>query len=326
MSVSIEDNLAEAKRIKYEAGVWVERQDGRALCDEEKAEFEAWLDASTAHRVAYWRADAAWSSANRLSALRAIETPRGESRLRRLWPLLTRAIAGAFAAALLVGGAAYYFPRDSEQTYATATGEHRAIALEDGTKITLNTDTVLHASLTRRERLIRLDHGEAFFQVKHETDRPFIVMVAGHKVTDLGTKFLIRADSGELEVALMEGRARLDTVDSWLQQHSAVMVPGDVVMATGNSLSRVTQTVREMNNALGWQRGVIVFYRTPLSEAAAEFNRYNKEKIVIASTSLRALPINGTLAANDPQQFARVLRNLFNIQAQTRGEEIVISR
>lgn len=321
-----EDKLAEAVRIKYEASAWVERQDGRMLSGAEKDEFEAWLSASLAHRVVYWRADAAWSSANRLSALRHTDIRRDETRFRRILPTLAKTIVGIFAVAAITWAAASYLSRGVEKTYTTAVGARQAVVLEDGSRIELNTDTVLHVSLSRQERIVKLDHGEAFFQVKHDTHRPFVVMVAGHKVTDLGTKFLIHADGGQLEVALMEGRARLDTADSWLQKHSAVLVPGDVVLATANSISRTTRTPRQLSNDLGWERGVIIFYRTPLSQAIEQFNRYNRKKIVIAAPSLNRLSINGTLAANDPGQFARVLRNLFNVQTQTRGAEIVISR
>ena len=50
---------------------------------------------------------------------------------------------------------------------------------------------------------------------EHDAEHPFVVKVAGHKITDLGTKFLVRAGAGQLEIALMEGRARLDTADAW---------------------------------------------------------------------------------------------------------------
>jgi transmembrane sensor len=321
-----ESRLAQAKKIKFEAGAWVEQQDNRELDQAEQAEFDAWLSESLAHRVAYWRADAVWRSANRLGALRPSKVSSIELRERRMVPMLVRVAAAVAMIGVVIGASHLFLSGTAEKTYATPVGGHRTLVLDDGSIIELNTDTVLHTALNSSQRLVMLDHGEVYFQIKHDAARPFVVKVAGHKVTDLGTKFLIRADEGQLEVALMEGRARLDTADAWIQRHSAVLLPGDVIVATANSMSRNTRTTRQLDSDLGWQRGVIVFYRTPLAEAAEQFNRYNHEKIVIADASLNALPINGTLAANDPEQFTRVLRNLFDVRTEKRGDGIVISR
>lgn len=319
-------NIEKAKQIRFEAGAWVERHDSDALSESEQAEFEAWLAQSMSHRVAYWRADAAWSNADRIKILRSEEPSASSIAHNGLVPVIAKAAAAFILVAALAAGAAFYFRTPPDRTYATSVGGRELVSFSDGTRIELNTNTAMRARMTTGERTVWLDHGEAYFQVEHDSRRPFVVMVAGHRITDLGTKFLVRADAGQLEVALTQGRARLDTQDAWIQKHSALLTPGDVVVATANSITRTRESTKQLANALSWKRGLLVFYRTPLADAAYQINRYNQEKVTIADASLNALPISGTLSANDPEQFARVLQKIFGLKTEKRGSEIVISR
>jgi len=311
-----------AQQIRAQAGAWVERRDTGALSESEQAEFDAWLAASMSHRVAYWRADAAWASADRIKIL---DSEKPESAARKALPGAIKAAAVFVLMAALAAGAALYSRAPADRTYATPLGGNETVSFADGTKIELNTDTLIRARMTTNERTIWLDHGEAYFQVKHNSARPFTVMVAGHRITDLGTKFLVTADAGKLQVALVQGRARIDTADKWMAQHSALLKPGDVVLATTDSMSRTRENTSELATQLSWRRGLLVFHRTPLAQAAYQINRYNREKVRIADAALNDLPISGTLSATDPDQFARVLENIFGLKAQRTRGEIVIS-
>lgn len=272
----------EAARVRLEAGAWVERQDGSGLSPDEALAFEEWLTRSMAHRVAYWRADAAWKSANRLRAFKHREqVPYTRSSFFTTATLL-RTTAALALIACVAAGAMVWRERPVETTVSTAVGEQKTIALSDGTKIELNTDTALHVTLTAQRRRVELDHGEAYFQVRHDASRPFVVMAAGHKITDLGTKFLVQANSGKLEVTLVEGSARLDTAEAWIQPHSAILAPGDVIVATANSLVRKTKDAKHLAADLGWQQGVLVFFvrrsvRLRMNSIATTIQRYRSQ-------------------------------------------------
>ena len=112
------ESLAKAKQIRFEAGAWVERQDSAPLTESEQAEFEAWIAQSMSHRVAYWRADAAWSSADRIKILNSQET--NPDRKRDTVPMMMRAAAAFILVATLAGGAALYFRAPADRTYSTA--------------------------------------------------------------------------------------------------------------------------------------------------------------------------------------------------------------
>ena len=78
-------------------------------------------------------------------------------------------------------------------------------------------------------------------------------------------------------------------------------------------------------NELGWRRGVLVFDNTTLADAAIEFNRYNRQKLVIADPAAARLTIDGTFQTTDVRHLP-MPRRTCSTARRDRGNEIVISR
>jgi transmembrane sensor len=291
-------------------------------------EFDAWLAHSLAHRAAYWRLKSVWERADRLTALRP-HTPRGDPASSTLTRGVTfLRIAAALVLIAVIGTVTKYWPSDSRtESYATAVGGHKNIELADGSKIELNTDTVLNTNVNAHHRSVELVRGEALFRVKHDSAHPFVVIVAKHRVVDLGTSFLIRKKSDRLEVALLEGRARLESDDAQDQiNRVAILVPGDEAVVTSKMVSVVRKSPLALQSELGWRRGVLVFHRATLTDVADEYNRYNSQKIVIADASAGARVISATLPVHDVAAFARIARNFLGLHVDENSDEVVISR
>jgi transmembrane sensor len=152
------------------------------------------------------------------------------------------------------------------------------------------------------------------------------VKVAGHLVTDLGTKFLVRADTNRVEVALTEGSARIDSFNAGLNRRSVVLKPGDVAIAAGKYLSVTKSSRQRLADTLGWRHGVLIFDHTTLAEAADEVNRYNKKKLVIADAEAGRFMIGGTFPTNGVETIAAAAKDFFGLRVDDRGDEILISR
>jgi transmembrane sensor len=152
-----------------------------------------------------------------------------------------------------------------------------------------------------------------------------VVLAAGHRVTDLGTKFAVKSGNDRVEVSLIEGRAQFDSTSSEKPQ-SAVLTPGDVVVATANSMRLTRKTNDDLSKQLGWRRGVLIFDNTTLASAAKEFNRYNRQKLVVEGSVAAALTVVGTFQANDVEAFADVAQLVLHLKVRKRGTETVISR
>jgi transmembrane sensor len=213
-----------------------------------------------------------------------------------------------------------------ERTYATDIGQRENLLLADGSQIELNTDTVLRVSRGDGPKTVTLEKGEAFFNIKHNASRTFIVKAGGSRVIDLGTKFLVRQDVDHLRVTLFEGSAKLETAVAGAPARSAVLLPGNVAVASGGAMSITKQPSDILKDNLAWQRGEVTFHFTSLAEAAAEFNRYNQKKIIVRGSEIAGLEIGGTFGMHDVTQFGRLAHHLLGVQVEDRGDEIVLTR
>jgi transmembrane sensor len=310
--------------VRAEAAEWLARRDRGPWSEEDRTALERWLAQSLAHSTAFWRLEAAWNRADRLRAVRADTGNRFLQAVgSRISPMLFRAAAAALVIGI-AGTSAFYAMQPRERSYETTVGGHETLTLGDGTKVELNTDTTVRVSQDRRK--VWLDRGEAYFDVVHDAAHPFTVMVGDHRVTDLGTKFLVRQNANRIEVSLFEGRAKLDSTAEWSRSRSATLMPGDVAVATANSLSVMKKPEKAMTSELGWRRGVLIFRHASLAEAAAEFNRYNRRKLVVEDAAAARLTIDGTFQADNIEDFTRLAQLVLGVRAEDRGSEIALMR
>ena len=312
-----------ATEIQSRAADWLlERREGQ-WSDERQIELDAWLEESLAHRIAYWRLDAAWGRADLLGAMRRPAFQRPPAPKRKAWPNLLR-ITAAVLTVGAVAGALQWFEagKTGEKIYATAVGERERLTLADGSQIELNTDTQVRTEIAANQRKIWLDKGEVYFEVKHNEKKPFVVMVGDHRITDIGTKFVVRRDQSEFKVSVLEGIVRLE--DS--RTAPKILTKGEIAVASSTRTEIVRQSQRELADAMGWQRGVLVFDHTTLGDVAVEFKRYSTTKIVIADPKIAALTIDGTFPSNNSRAFMRLAQAVLGLSVDDRGGEIVISK
>ncbi len=312
--------------LSREAARFIEQRDFGSWTSEDQAELDTWLAQSHTHRVAFLRLDAGWKRAGLLSALQPVRPMRAGHAPRRHWWSITGASLVAATALIAFGLSGGFQPSKSKiQTYTTAIGGRQTLELADGSRIELNTDTVLRVSTANGARKAWLDKGEAYFKIKHDSARPFIVFAGAHRITDLGTKFTVREEGNALKVALLEGAARLDT-NSTSGPRSAVLKPGDVALATATSLSVNKKPEQQLAQEVSWEHGILTFDRLSLIDAATELNRYNTRKLIIADPAAARLTIGGTFATNDVDAIANVAHEIFGLHVEHQGNNIVITR
>lgn len=318
--------LPSAKQNRAEAAAWLERRHREDWTVEDQEKFDVWLAASPAHMVAYVRVETAWKRADRLSVLRSPDSIASHvSPMGNAFSVMS-IVAGILILAVLAGFAvAPDLFHSGQRVYATGTGGHRVITIADGTQIELNTETVLRTKAGSTTREVWLDKGEAFFRIAHDTKHPFVVFVGDRRVTDLGTKFVVRREPQRLEVALLEGRALFDAPNGTAGA-PVILTPGDVITEKNNTAILTKKSSQDLSAELGWRRGMLIFKHTTLADAADEFNRYNSAKIIVADHATGALTIGGTFQADNIEVFARAMRDLLGVQVENRGNQTVISR
>lgn len=319
-------DAAGASPLDMKAALWLARRDRDDWSQSDQAEFDAWLSASAAHTITFLRLTDAWNRADRLAALRAPAAEQLSSLSRgSIRKIAVRVMVFCVVVAALSAAGALYLFAPRESTYATPVGGREVIALSDGSQVELNTDTVLRVSADQQHRTVTLDKGEAYFQIRHDARHPFVVNVLGRRVTDIGTRFVVRADAGRVEVALVEGRARIDSADG-AQARSAILTPGDTAVATSGAMSITKKPAASLADQLAWRQGLLIFNSTTLADVATEFNRYNGKKLIIADPVAARLSIMGKFPVNDVELFGRVAKAVLGVRVESRDNSVVISR
>jgi transmembrane sensor len=295
--------------------------------------FRAWRR-SPSHRAAYEHIEQVWRDAGALKDDRDIQAALAEAVARserrparrpgiaNLWwvQLLAGAAAiGAVTAAVLV------WPNLSGQTFVTAKGEGRLVALTDGSRVRLDTDTRLTVRLLGPERDVRLTRGQAFFEVAHDAARPFIVSADGVSVRAIGTRFDVRRDTdqnGAVAVTLVEGQVEVQADHG---RQTLTLKPGErVAYAPGRELGVPTSI--DLAAAISWTSGRIVFRSMPLGAAVAEINRYSARPIRLEAAKLEDAPVSGVFEAGDTAAFISGVCALYGLRATTEvNGDVVLS-
>lgn len=345
------------RQIERDAALWLARRDAGGWGDKQQAALAAWLDASTAHRVAFLRIESIWNETARMKTLAAGAAPspvpaRGawqdspyfaplfnsaprdpatfhrtaRAPRRRRWPLLAAVAASLLAIVVTMGGLAWREASHIDRgEWQTTLGAQQSVQLADGSSATLGSDSKLRAALSRHERDLYLPRGEAFFDVAHDPARPFVVHVEGYHVIAVGTRFDVRHEDNGLRVVVTRGLVRLQPAKD--PQRAATDLPaGSVALVKGNAVSVRQLPLDEAREFLNWRDGYVAFHGTPLAEAVREFNRYNARKIVLADPSLDSLRVGGNFRLDNSAGFVRLMQQIFPIHADSGNGDIVLSR
>lgn len=244
------------------------------------------------------------------------------------WPRLA---AAAFAGVLVIAGAGlgahhYFHGVIEEAAYATALGDLNRVPLSDGSGATLSSDSRIAVSLSRSERHIDLQRGEAFFEAAKDPRRPFVVSAGPRQVVAVGTRFAVRRDGADLRVVVTEGTVRLEaSPDAEGHPQPTTLLPaGSLAIASRNGVVVRSGSVADAERLVDWRSGFVTFRDTSLAEAASEFNRYNARKIVMGDPAVGALRVGGNFRWSNVDAFVRLLEQGFPVRAEARADRVVL--
>ncbi|MBO9713303.1 FecR domain-containing protein [Sphingomonas sp.] len=318
--------MSRADTVEQAAAEWLGRREEAAWSATDEAAFGAWMEASLAHKAAYWRLEHGWRMADRIGALGPVEPVAAPPASRRPARIALAALAASLLVALV--GSALWLMRPQTVPIArfhTPVGGHQLVALADGSRIELNTATEVRSAVGAARREVWLDRGEAYFEVALRRGEAFIVHAGSRTITALGTKFSVRCDGDTVSVSVLEGSVRIEDALRGGAAASATATKGDRVIIRGVSTLVAAQSVERVEDALAWRDGMLAFDQTPLSEAAAEFNRYNHRRLVIDDPAVASIRIGGAFQASNVDAFARLLKDAYGLRMTVRQDEIVIS-
>lgn len=273
---------------------WFARLRSDTVSAQERAEFEVWRDSSLANRRAYDELTGIWNAMDGLDAAPA----EGPARIRMAAFGLAGTIAAAVAWLLIAMVAA--LPPFAPDTYETAAGEQRSLPLADGSTVHLNTRTRVAVDLTDSERHVRLDSGEALFDVAADPARPFIIATGSGAIRVLGTRFNVRRLAGSTDVAVIEGKVHVaagGTDDPGEIAASVTLTAGQQVRIAAAGLSGIATISPGL--IASWRDGRLIYRGVPLSEVVSDLNRYLENGIRIGDSALEDLTVTAVIRIED---------------------------
>lgn len=194
----------------------------------------------------------------------------------------------------------------------TKNGQRTYLNLSDGSSVILNAGSKLILPQTFPEmgsRELTLV-GEAWFEVKHDPERPFIVYSDDAVTTVLGTKFQVRSypEEDHVEVVVSEGKVALQDRER-LGEAGATITRNQVGTYFGDGSTSVSR-VQDLSPFLGWKDGNLVFDQKPLSQVFRRLERWYDIKIQTVPTQPELLQRELTASFTENQPLEEVLETI----------------
>lgn len=203
-------------------------------------------------------------------------------------------------------------------------GAKSSFVLSDGTKVILNSGTILKypAVFHSKSREIEIK-GEAFFDVAKEEKRPFIVSSENLRVNVLGTKFNVKSydQDEQIEVTLEEG-----SVGIQLEKQSEMIniKPGEQLVYNKMTHNVLTHSI-DPNHFISWKDGKYHFYKVSLNSIIKQLERNFNVHIEIASEKLGETLFTGDfIRGENLEQILRVMTIDNRLYYELEGNQVFI--
>jgi transmembrane sensor len=290
----------DSEDIARAAADWFVRLQSDGATDRDWMSFETWLNADQAHEQAFAAVENLSVDLDliheKATSLRDTAKVVPFTRRKKTLSWGAWAAGGGIAAAMVIGviGPRLVHPpaSPSSQTIATAKGARKSVLLQDGTKVDLDSASVLVLS-GENFRSIHLEKGQAAFAVRHNPKRPFTVYAGDRRIVDIGTVFDVARFGEKVEVTVERGEVAVEAV-------AASSPPATVLPAGRQFVHRdgdAGATVREIDPeaALAWRSGRLVYSDAPLQTVASDLNRYFATPIRVEGRRTAELRFSGVL-------------------------------
>ena len=194
--------------------------------------------------------------------------------------------------------------------YEVPMGQSAHYTLADGSLVSLNggSKLVVNEDFGAVDRQVTLQ-GEGFFDIKHDTNKPFIVTSKNLKIKVLGTAFNVRdyEDDDIKQTTLLRGKVELTYINS-SNQSAYTLLPGDkitfsqkveseqsIVQAEDIKVTRENiKEQKQLENNVAWKDGVLVFDNEPLPLVASKLEKWFNVSIELKDSSLQEKRFSGS--------------------------------
>lgn len=318
--------------IKKQAARWYMRMREAAADAPERTVFEAWLLSDHRHQAAYQLiADTMddFTSTERLKELSSALSQKAyfEQSTRR--KKVSRLGSGLAVMLVCVGlgllGHRQYQHWQATplftQVQTTAVAQIVKRTLDDGSVVTANADSALEILFYRHQRLVKLNRGEAIFEVTKDAERPFVVETQQAKVTVLGTRFAVNQLNRKVRISVDHGRVQVARADG--TENTLILHDGEVA-EIAQPTAVPAKVDRNAADSFSFATGHIVFDRADMSEVAETVSRYRKTAVSARFPGDDSPRVNAVLKVSELEDFIQTLPRSVPVMLENRQDQLVI--
>ena len=313
-------------RVRDEAAQWFVRLQDAELSAGERQQFDAWRNEQPQHQYEFDVLQGLWSATDvlpkaRLQALCAAPAQRSKRHTALRYAVAASVVAVALGLGLFSG---LNHPTPYSAEFSTRLGEHRQVALPDGSMMDLNSRSVVAVHYEKGRRGVELKQGEVMFSVEHDTSRPFVVAAGAGQVTVTGTRFDVRRDDDQTRVLVEAGTVKVQG-----QSADKVVILtaglGTHVDSRGQVASSYAVNTEELT---AWRSGKLVFNNALLGDVAREVSRYREHPLRVSTPAVSNLRLTSVFKANDTDALLKALPHILPVALRTLpdGSQEIISR
>ncbi|WP_428654821.1 FecR family protein [Runella sp.] len=188
--------------------------------------------------------------------------------------------------------------------------------LPDGTKIFLNHNTTLTYAddFGKETRTVTLK-GEAYFEVKRDENRPFIIHANDTEVRVLGTAFNVRAYDKKVNVAVTSGKVQFSTPKA-----KTLLVKDEAATAQADTIIKLPAMDL---NAMAYRTKVFVFDRTNLGDVVASLREGYQTDIQL-SGRLKNCQLTARFERESLDAALSVIAETLHLQVTRKGQTILL--
>ncbi|TDQ79653.1 FecR family protein [Sphingobacterium yanglingense] len=234
------------------------------------------------------------------------------------------------------------------QVYQTIKGEKKTFTLEDGTTVTLNSESKLEidTDFGKATRQVSLT-GEAYLDVKKDADKPFVLHTNEFDIRVLGTSFNVKAYPDELasEALLIEGLIELKSKGK--NENSIVIKPNQKVTIYKNELIASAETeakktikpkanvkeiaIQDMPNDeknevadIAWKENRLAMVDQDFNELKSILERWYDIRITLKGPAIGKYRFTATFKEEDINQVLKALQKVEPFNYEIHGKDVII--
>jgi transmembrane sensor len=312
--------------------------------EEDRNRFEEWLRSHPDHQMFFeqlaevWKATGAtydnfqpdqyraWEKiAEKLNETKIpIQQPDKKRHLLFRWAAVFLAIVGTgILCFLLFSPAKDISPNSPSVTEIFTTDSCKEVVLPDHSKIWLNKNSrlVYTTSFNVKERPVMLT-GEAYFEVKPDTSKPFMVRMPGAIVKVVGTAFNLKTDMTNKEVKLnvVSGVVYFFSV---ISPHKGVLVCKGERAVFKQVTDTIVKTSRTCANEMAWKTGDFVFSNERLIDVCRMLSDHYNVFLTVADSSLAEFRLSAGYNKQPLKSIIQAIRATLDLNIDSAGRKLV---